>query len=40
LHTPNAAQSTTSFGVVIEYANVSKVEESDQNLEYLSIGAC
>jgi hypothetical protein len=36
----DAAQSTTSFGMVIEYANVSKVEESDQNLECLSIGAC
>jgi hypothetical protein len=37
---PNAAQSTTSFGMVIEYANVSKVEESDQNLGCLSIYAC
>jgi hypothetical protein len=37
---PNAAQSTTSSEMVIEYANVSKVEESDQNLECLSIGAC
>jgi hypothetical protein len=37
---PNAAQSTTSFGMVIGDANVSKVEESDQNLECLSIGAC
>jgi hypothetical protein len=37
---PNAAQSTTSFGMVIEYADVSKVEESDQNLECPSIDAC
>jgi hypothetical protein len=37
---PNAAQSTTSFGMVIEYAHVSKVEESDQNPECLSNGAC
>jgi hypothetical protein len=28
------------FGMVIEYANVSKIEEPDQNLECLSIGAC
>jgi hypothetical protein len=33
-------RSTTSFGMVIEDANVSKVEEFDQNLECLSIGAC
>jgi hypothetical protein len=32
--------SATSFGMVIVYANVSKFEESDQNLECLSIGAC
>jgi hypothetical protein len=37
---PNVAQSTTSFGMVVEYADVSEVEESDQNLECLSIGAC
>jgi hypothetical protein len=37
---PNAVRSTTSFGMVIEYANVSIIEESDQNLECLSIGAC
>jgi hypothetical protein len=37
---PNVVQSATSFGMVIEYANVSKFEESDQNLECLSIGAC
>jgi hypothetical protein len=28
---PNAAQSTISFGMVIEYAHVSKVEESIEN---------
>jgi hypothetical protein len=28
------------FGIVIVYANVSITEESDQNLEYPSIGAC
>jgi hypothetical protein len=28
------------FGMVIVYPNVSIIEESDQNLEYPSIGAC
>jgi hypothetical protein len=37
---PNAVRSTTSFGMVIVYANVSIIEESDQNLEYPSIDAC
>jgi hypothetical protein len=33
-------QSTTSFGTVIVYTNISIIEESDQNLEYPSIDAC
>jgi hypothetical protein len=37
---PNAMLSTTSFGMVMVYANVSKVAESGRNLECLSIGAC
>jgi hypothetical protein len=36
---PNEVRSTTSFGMAIVHANASITEESDQNLEYPSIGA-
>jgi hypothetical protein len=36
---PNVMLSTTSSGMVIVDASVSKVAKSGRNLEYLSIGA-